>query len=96
MASAKGRSGSSWHSSWSPQEEAEVAEADDFGAAFSLYFQVFAGAHRMVEGAYGEACEMLFFGRFGEFPHSDEYGGSERLFVLGRSVDVLVSFVLSL
>jgi hypothetical protein len=30
-------------------EEAEVMEANDFCAAFTLDFQVFAGAHSMVE-----------------------------------------------
>jgi hypothetical protein len=34
-------------------EEAEVVEAEDFGSAFSLYFQVLAGAHGVIEGTDG-------------------------------------------
>ncbi len=34
-------------------KEAEVVEAEDFGSAFSLYFQVLAGAHGMIEGTNG-------------------------------------------
>ncbi len=34
-------------------EEAEVVEADDFGVGFSLYFQVLAGSHCMIEDTYG-------------------------------------------
>jgi hypothetical protein len=34
-------------------EEAEVVEAEDFGSAFSLYFQVLAGAHGVIEGTNG-------------------------------------------
>jgi hypothetical protein len=34
-------------------EETEVVEAEDFGSAFSLYFQVLAGAHGVVEGTNG-------------------------------------------
>ncbi len=34
-------------------EEAEVVEAEDFGLAFSFYFQVLAGAHDVVEGTNG-------------------------------------------
>ncbi len=34
-------------------EEAEFVEAEDFGLAFSLYFQVLAGAHDVAEGTNG-------------------------------------------
>jgi hypothetical protein len=35
-------------------EEAEVVEAEDFGAAFSLHFQVLAGTHCVVDGTNGQ------------------------------------------
>jgi hypothetical protein len=35
-------------------EEAEVVEAEDFRAAFALYFQVLAGTHCVVEGTNGQ------------------------------------------
>ncbi len=37
---------------------------------------------------------MFLLGCFGEFPHPDEDWGSERFFVFGWSVEVLISFVL--
>jgi hypothetical protein len=35
-------------------EEAEVVEAEDFGAAFSLHFQVLTGTHCVVESTNGQ------------------------------------------
>jgi hypothetical protein len=35
-------------------EEAEVVEAEDFGAVFSLHFQVLPGTHCVVEGTSGQ------------------------------------------
>jgi hypothetical protein len=76
-------------------EEADVADADDASASFSIDFEVLTGPHGVEEGADGRASKAFLLRGSGKFPHADDHGGHERFFVGSGGVKVGVSTVLA-